>query len=274
VIIKQNKHMKKSYPFLILFMAPLMYVLLTSELLSSGGSPGGKTGSPGDAGATCTQCHGGTATTQTGWITSSIPGSGYVPGQTYTITVTGNHPGVVKFGFEATAENTTGQKVGTFIITNAAQTSLINNNAAVTHTSGGTAPSAGSKSWSFDWTAPASGSGSVTFYAAFNAANGNFSTSGDVIYRSQLTVFQSTVGISEMQAAAVSVFPNPAYDHVTIAGLDDPGARAQVYTRDGRCVLDTEVSGNKVMLDGLLPGTYILRVTGNSSASAFSLVKR
>lgn len=177
----------KNYLFILSGIA-IVFFLLTSETEYGNGSPGGKTGSPGDGGSTCTECHGGVATTQTGWITSNIPAEGYTPGQTYVITATGTHNGVVKFGFEATAENATGVKIGTLAITNTTETKLANGNHSVTHKNGGTTPSGNTKSWSFNWTAPATGTGTVGFYSAFNAANGNGNTSGDVIYKSSLTV--------------------------------------------------------------------------------------
>lgn len=174
---------------LILFAGlPLLLVLLISNVLYHTGSPGAKTGSPGDGGATCTQCHGGTAQTVTGWITSNIPASGYVAGQTYTITATATHAGAALFGFELTAENTANAKKGTFIITNAAETQLTNASKAVTHTTNGTNPTGNNRIWTANWTAPVAGTGSITFYAAFNAANGNGASSGDVIYKSSLAV--------------------------------------------------------------------------------------
>ena len=179
----------KNYLYFLIGIA-VVFALLTSETENSGGTPGAKTGSPGDGGNTCTQCHTGTAITQTGWITSNIPVEGYTPGQTYTITASGTHNGVVKFGFEATAENNAAAKVGTFVITNSTETKLANNNKSVTHKSAGTTPTGNSKSWSFDWTAPAAGTGNVGFYAAFNAANGNGNTSGDVIYTTMLSVLE------------------------------------------------------------------------------------
>lgn len=164
---------------------------LCALMLNNEGSPGAKTGSPAD-GSTCTQCHEGTAIEADNWITSTIPDSGYVAGETYTITATGTHQGVNLFGFELTAEDNSNAKKGTFIITNATETQLYNNIKSVTHTSAGITPSNNSKSWSFDWTAPEQGTGNITFYAAFNAANGNGATSGDVIYKSSLAVTENT----------------------------------------------------------------------------------
>lgn len=175
--------MKTLYKILAALAVPVL--LITYSF--SGGSPGGQSGSPLD-GSDCTSCHqGGSATQQEGWITTNIPSEGYMPGATYTITAMGTHSGVVKFGFELTAENA-GGKVGTLAVTESARTQLTNGNNAITHTAGGTAPSGNSITWAMDWTAPAEGEGPVTFYSSFNAANGNGGNSGDVIYLSNTTV--------------------------------------------------------------------------------------
>jgi hypothetical protein len=179
--------MKRNKLYLLASL-PLLLVLLVSSVMTHNGSPGAKTGSPGDGGATCTDCHGGTAQTVTGWITSNIPVTGYVPGQTYTITATATHTGAALFGFELTAENAANAKKGTFIITNAVETKLINANKAVTHTTNGTNPTGNGRTWNMNWTAPVAGTGAITFYAAFNAANGNGASTGDVIYKSSRTV--------------------------------------------------------------------------------------
>ncbi|MEZ5148111.1 MAG: choice-of-anchor V domain-containing protein [Bacteroidales bacterium] len=197
----------KNYLYFLLAALGL-FVILTSGINYSTGSPGGKTGSPGDGGHTCTDCHGGTASPQEGWITSTIPADGYIPGQTYTITATGTHVGVTKFGFEVTSENANAQKVGTLIVTNSNQNQLANNNKSITHKSSGTTPSGNSKTWSFDWTAPAEGTGDVTFYGAFNAANGNGNTSGDVIYKSTLAVTEAATALTGLNVQLTGMTPH------------------------------------------------------------------
>ncbi|HQF28974.1 MAG TPA: T9SS type A sorting domain-containing protein, partial [Bacteroidia bacterium] len=64
-----------------------------------------------------------------------------------------------------------------------------------THTSGGTAPSApgsGTRSWSFNWVAPAAGTGAVTFYGAFLGGNNNGSESGDLTYKTTTIVNEAS----------------------------------------------------------------------------------
>lgn len=192
--------MNRLYKFLPIVILPAILILYAN----SAGSPGGKTGSPGDSNATCTQCHSGTASSVSGWITTNIPAEGYTPGGSYVITATGTHSGVVKFGFELTAETSAGAKIGTFTISEPTRTQLVNVNKAVTHTQAGNVPTGNTNTWTMNWTAPASNVGQIRFYAAFNAANGNGNNTGDVIYKSNLFVDPFT------PAALVSVVPNSA----------------------------------------------------------------
>jgi hypothetical protein len=200
---------KKFYPFILVFSIPVVLFLMSN----SSGSVGGKSGSIGDNGHTCTDCHSGTATDKFGWITTNVPSEGYTPGQTYTITATGTHPGVVKFGFELTVENNVGAKVGTLQIIEPARTHFTNSNHAITHTSAGNVPSGSTNTWTMNWVAPGNVDGPVGIYAAFNAANGNGNTSGDVIYKSNIFISRAApapelVGIlpdNAIQGEVVSV---------------------------------------------------------------------
>ena len=250
---------------LVIIIAIGSFILLTSELENLGGSPGGKSGSPGDEGKTCTQCHSGTATSVEDWLTSNIPETGYIPGETYTITATGSHAGVAKFGFEATAENDNNEKTGTFVITNSDDNKFTNNNSAVTHKSGGTIPNGDSRSWSFDWTAPEAGTGNVTLYAAFNAANGNGSTSGDAIYKTAMATIENintAVGNKYENKSLVRVFPNPFTDNLSL-NISRTNAKVSclkifnsignlVYSQDS--FLDNENA--KIATSDLLSGIY------------------
>ncbi|MFZ4463034.1 MAG: choice-of-anchor V domain-containing protein [Bacteroidales bacterium] len=192
--------MKSLYKYFSLLILPVVILLYAN----SGGSPGGKSGSPGDSNASCTQCHSGTASSVNNWITTNIPAEGYTPGESYVITATGTHNGVVKFGFELTAETSAGAKIGTFTLSEPTRTKLVNVNKAVTHTQAGNVPTGNTNTWTMNWTAPSTNVGQIRFYAAFNAANGNGNNSGDVIYTSNLFVDPFT------PAALLSVVPNSA----------------------------------------------------------------
>lgn len=167
----------------------------TNAHSNGSGAPTGYTGSPHEfSGRTCGSgggCHGGGATNQAGWITSDIPACGYTPGQTYTITVFVTFPGRTKFGFSLSPQNTnTGATAGTMVAGTGTQ--LQSSSRYITHTSAGTAQTGtNSRTWTFQWTAPATGI-PVTFYAALNATNSSTSPSGDIIYTSTLSVTPNT----------------------------------------------------------------------------------
>jgi hypothetical protein len=191
----------------------------------------------------------------------------------------------VKFGFEATAEDQSGDKKGTFTITNATQTQMVNANKAVTHSVGGTTPFGSTKTWSFDWTAPEAGTGTITFYGAFNAANGNGSTTGDVIYVSETSVNENTgVGIGEdiVKASGLKIFPNPATDFADISwdanlySLSEVKIYNLTGSQVGAYFIPEQQNGKfRVDLSSSLPGMYfvVARFSDGKQATV-SLVKR
>ena len=187
--------MKKTLLFTTSILIGLL--LLTYPEITKGtvnGSPGGKTNSPID-GSNCTGCHNATLNNGQGSvvITSNMPNNEYIPGQTYTVTVTASHPSFSTYGFELTAENGS-SKAGNFIITNASETKLINGNNAVTHKMSGTLGG----TWEVDWTAPgfASSFGTVDFYVCAITANGDGDNSGDQVYTNVYTATEQQVTTS------------------------------------------------------------------------------
>ncbi len=198
--------MKKTTYFLIPAIA-MMFVMLMASFSgndndSSGGAPGGYTNSPAD-GQNCSHCMGGTATAVDGWLTSDVPATGYVPGQTYTIQVVATGSG--RKGFQASPQTLAGNLVGT--VTPGTGNKLVDAK-YITHSSAVSTDA----TWLFQWQAPSAGAGDVTFYAsrAVGKLNTNYTT---------LTIQQSTVGINETVVADFRVFPNPARNSTTMTLL-------------------------------------------------------
>jgi hypothetical protein len=141
-------------------------------------------------------CHSGTsviADTTIAKITSNIPSTGYIPGQTYTFTATVTKPGYSRFGFQASPQDSLGNYKGTMIVTNTTKTKITGTK-YITHTQSGNSQS----SWSWNWVAPALGSGQVKMSGALMAANNNGSTSGDSTYKVSVTInecFKAPTGI-------------------------------------------------------------------------------
>ncbi len=159
------------------------------------GAPAGETGSPGDGGA-CNGCHSGGTHQGLASITTNIPAGGYTAGQVYIITASIIRIGHTRFGFEVSCEDTTGAHTlqGTFTVTDGTNTKLASNNTHyITHTSTGAAGT-GSRSWSFNWTAPVTGKGPVVFYGAFLATNKNSSSGGDSLFLANTKVYEAICG--------------------------------------------------------------------------------
>ena len=214
--------MKKWYASLIVVsMIMAMQSLDVSHNLhsSASGALAGHTGSPAD-GQSCARsgCHSSTAIPTMGLITSNIPPTGYVPGQTYTISATATDPNRVKFGFQVSPQDASGNYLGTMQITDPSATKLTGIK-YITHTFGGTSAPGGSRTWNFDWVAPAAGTGDVTFYGAFNYSNNNGSTSGDQIRTSSLTVTEdvSTGLANSGDPYDTRIYPVPATDNINIS---------------------------------------------------------
>ena len=156
----------------------------------SAGPPAGYTGAPQEEPEACAECHV-PPDAGTGKIFITAPQT-YVPGQTYPITVTHQNidPTRLRWGFQLTVLDTASdEKAGELQSINGL-TQVLNNAGPgsarqyIEHTAAGTfVGQQNGASWTFNWTAPATDVGPVSFYAAGNQANNDGNTSGDYIYR-------------------------------------------------------------------------------------------
>lgn len=170
-------------------------ILLLGEISPLGaystGPPPGRTGAPGEL--TCRDvCHSSFALNSgPGQLRIEVPSS-YQPEQKYRLRVILFQTGQSRWGFQLTARTSTNKQAGSFspigpetqVITGSVGGSQFQ---YIEHTSSGTFPGRSATEtnpviWEVDWTAPAKGSGTVTFYLAGNAANGDGFNSGDYIY--------------------------------------------------------------------------------------------
>jgi uncharacterized protein (TIGR03437 family) len=206
----------------------------------SAGADPGLTGSPGDAGDTCTLCHG-PLNNARGSAKINFPGTSYTPGQTYRMSVLITDPVARRWGFELGAwqsSNVTTKQAGTLASADG-NTRIITQSSwrYITHTSAGTRPgSTGSLTFEFDWTAPAAGTGEVSFYAAANAANNNGNNDpGDFIYSTSLKIPEAASGptptLRDSQPALPSFLGSPAGGFASNAYLELYGTNLSNTTR-------------------------------------------
>lgn len=277
--------MKKNHVFLALLAGTIGLVSFNSIKqinsihhyhLNANGSPGGKTGAPGDG--SCTSCHSGTVQSGTGFQTVVLTNaagtmvSSYNPGETYTVSV-GMLTTNAKNGFEIVALTPSNTQAGTVTITNATTTKTVTfgGKTRITQKTGGTSLN----NWSFSWTAPATNVGNVTFYLGTNVSNSNNNDNGDVIRNSQ-HVFGSTAGIEEnTEKVAINLGYTQATNSLTIDLTSKLNGEAAVNLVDlsGKSVqfeqLGNVATGNNMLnvkLNNQLPkGVYIAHINVNNN---------
>jgi uncharacterized protein (TIGR03437 family) len=166
------------------------------------------TGAPGDS--VCTQCHAGTTLNGGGGSVKIVmPGDAtYTPGVKQHIQVQVSDPAQRRWGFELSARaasDAASAQAGGLTPTDAnTQALCVNGRAApcssaavlqfITHTLAGTRlGTTSSATFEFDWTPPAADVGTITLYAAGNAANGNNQNTGDHIYTTSLNLAPAAV---------------------------------------------------------------------------------
>jgi len=176
------------------------------------GAPAGNTGSPADNGScgTSPACHNNPyPITTPNLLVSNVPPAGYTPGATYTFIISFSGTGLK--GFQVTPQRPNGQYMGTLIntTTSGSTRTQIVGTKYITH---GLAQSGANASWTFNWTAPAAGSGAVTFYGAYVA--GRFGTHGKTSVTYQENLNASVSETSKFNK--ISIFPNPVSDKINL----------------------------------------------------------
>ncbi|MBL7927819.1 MAG: T9SS type A sorting domain-containing protein [Bacteroidia bacterium] len=206
----------------------------------------GRTGSPSSQ-SCLPSCHTGNTINAAGGTLSiaspNMPNWNYTPGQTYTLEVTVARSTSSKFGFALEALKSNGASTGSFTHTNPNETWSKSANvagnireSAVHKTNGGLGT--GSKTFTVNWTAPATNEGNITFYMAGNATNSSNTSSGDFIYTASQIAIPNTASIHDVPQLLthVQVFPNPvsALLNVTTTTAEKTDLKIELFTIEGR----------------------------------------
>lgn len=272
-----------------LITASLILVLSASTVVNQNGTYGW-TGSPVDGGTgsagTCLNCHTSSGTTPTMTVSfSPALGSGntYTPSQQYTVTVaaSGSQP---KYGFNCeiiNSQSTSTSQVSMFGAFGTAVTSNcmiwpLSSTTPYPPCASHNAPSGSGNAatFSFKWTAPASGTGYL--YAIALGANGNASDVGD--HQSavtSMTLTPASVGIATHEEAvtSLSIFPNPATDQLRLTYMLEERSQVSVklFNLNGELVADllneTQDRGvqhvNARLPQNLAKGMYFVKLAVN-----------
>ena len=265
-------------------------ILLTSVVLCTfiillahddTGGPAGRCNDPANGRQTCASfgCHPTLVTASWGDITSNVPGTGYVPGNTYTIIATVTRANHSKFGFEVSPQKLSGVAGGTLAAVNGEvqiKDSLANHYATQTSTG---LTGTGSRSWTFNWVAPAAGTGMVRFFGAFNVTNNNNNRSLDTCVLDSLDVSENTTSaLAEIvkDDNIFSVYPNPVADNLTVHCVVQEHNYVQVALYDIQNRISDVLYSGEVhpgifentfeIKRKYLPGIYLLKTTMGDKA--------
>lgn len=265
--------MKTFYSFLALMALVFTFKYFNPASGNSTGAPAGFTGSPADGNTCATSgCHSGGSVTPKGFISSNIPADGYIAGETYSITLDIDEAGRNGFGFSLTAEDNASAKAGSFVANDETQANGINS-AWVTHRFNSRAGTDG-RSWVADWVAPAAGTGSVTFYAAINAANNDGGTGGDIIYTANATFNEAASSsiLKQDQPESLSFYPNPAESFIRFTNIE--ALQIRIFDLNGRLAAQYfNFSSQQLDISSLNSGLYFIEIEDQKHSFRKKLIK-
>jgi hypothetical protein len=233
---------------------------------------GNKTGSPGSAG-TCVSCHSaGNGATATISIVkksdNSNPNGKYIPGETYEVTLSGDHPSLLHWGFQLTAMKAGNTGAGTWQgVSGNIRSNTSGNTVLIEHNQ--VLPDVfGVFTVTVDWVAPAAGNGTVNFYGIINAVNHNGATDGDAISNTATVVLaEMGVNVNDVAKQELKTYPNPVKDILQIGADNNIAGECivSIITIEGRHVLDVKklaTAGNPISINvkDLAKGVYSLSV--------------
>lgn len=245
--------------------------LLISMKIAIGNSaspPVSKTGAPNEN--KCIQCHQGTAGTGSVSMVFGNNETQYVPGQQYTIQVSTLDPTRTRFGFQVTAlAGGVGATVGTFSLINTAntvtQTATVSGSLRryVAHKSANS-----NQNWSFNWTAPPTDVGPITFFLVGVAANNNNGSTGDKVYSTtfDITAVPPPPPVANFSASSTSMCAESA---VTFTDLSTHSPTGYQWLFPGGTPSNSTASNPTVVY--FTPGTYDVTLIASNASGADTL---
>ncbi len=240
-------------------------------MANRGGSPGGRTGSSTDGGTCATNggCHGPKTPSTQEMISTSIPASGYIPGETYTFTLMATKSGIQVWGFEMMCEDSNGDGIGAFI----GNDSVTANGFRATHKFNGS-NSSNSIQWKVDWVAPAAGNGDIDIYSAVLATNNSQTNGGDNVIIDTLTISENlSASVTKLNDLHLKIYPNPTNNVVTILGEVSNNAQIEIYNYEMKEVLSIPFA-RTIDVSSFSSGMYVLRIRDEEGVCIQKLVKQ
>lgn len=283
--------MKKN---LVIFSVSIVLITILSafNIYYTSGCPY-HSGSPAD-GLTCASCHLGGINTPSVIITSTPAfgaGNTYIPGATYTISVTGQ--GYNLFGFDLEILNSPSNIANTVLDFGTINSITSNETVNIPSMGNGytysdimhTAPK--SNPFIFIWDAPMSGTGYL--YCALLGINNNGNTSGDNSCTTSMTLSPSTInGLNQHPnnnlLIDLSIYPNPCLEkiHLTYYLKESKKVTIELYSSFGIKIYDLfddyqneGIQNEQYIIPSFFPkGNYLLKLTADNKSITRNIVLR
>lgn len=262
--------MKK--PILLFISLFSITAMMTLESYKNGPAAGGvqATNAPGSSANKCTSCHTGgnfgTISVDLVMMTdSALAVTEYTPGSTYTLTATvSNSAGSpAGYGLQMVALKTSDNSNAGVLASPSANAKL-SNLASRTYLEQKTTSS--TNVFSVNWTAPAEGSGDVTFYFGANAVNGNGNNGGDKAVLTDFTFSEAIIpvdttdssnAVTEILEIQHMIYPNPAKDYLYLNSSSEV-SDLQVFDVFGNVISNWNWQNEKIDVSKLQNGVYFM----------------
>jgi len=276
--------MKSKDKFLCIAFATSLLLMLSSRQTNSSiiQPAAGNNGAPNTIppNQTCAQCHSGGApkdavpnvdfTFNDGFTSVHIDNFEYELNKTYVISYVPLTTSK-RYGFQMSALTSTNANGGTFALTDAANTTLVST--PTTYVSHHNASSF--HFWTFQWTAPSTNVGDITFYYVFNASDSSNTETGDTIYVGASTVHAATTGVKSVSGLNnISLYPNPVKDELNISfdTNETSNLELNLFSLQGELIRNLSAQKNisrfssAFKLNDLASGIYLFQIkTGAKS---------
>lgn len=250
--MQQSRGVFIAKTLVILSVVPAMIFAFRS------GPPPARTGAPGEGTCFASGCHasegGQFFPDSTALQLEFSGGATYEPGMTKRLTMTNSDSAGVVYGFQLSARDSNNGQAGELRSIDATTQILTANGIQyIEHT----AP-VPSGVFMFDWVAPSTDIGPVTFYLASNAANNNFANTGDRIHTRSFTIQpavsqpQPTIGQNGIvHSATLTVEPGLSKNTFgSIFGTNLVASTMDWGQSFSNGVAPTQLGGARVMVNG------------------------
>jgi len=270
-----------------LSLSSYTYGPATQALLDLTGDTGGSTNC--NTGGGC-HANNSTSTQDTIYVIDKSTGlavTQYNAGRTYTVNLSGtnSNTALTHFGFQLAAVLSDQSQAGKFAVSASnIHIKVLSGRQIVEHN--GSIPGTGNKYLaSMDWTAPAKGSGSVTFYGILNAVNNNGTNDyGDIPNpAAPLTITESSSAdvTNVFDNVQINAYPNPAGNMLTVEIGNATGNYVlNAYDLSGKKIMSLNnaltIANNKITINTASwnAGMYLLQIVKDGAQHTLQIAKQ